>query len=340
MSIYSILVTNNAPGCGTEIEQQLTVTECTTYIVRLAPNSNAIGPFNVYVNDSIYYSAVTRNDMLSGQTIILSCVTPTPTLTPSPTVTPSPTATFGTTPTPTGTPSITPTSTITSTPTPSVTNTPSPTTTNTPTITPTPSSSLYNAYLIPEPQDSTSQNNLGQYMFDLGATNYFGYTNSGGVPSSSTYSADMGIYIQYSGWTGSNGNFITNVSTLNSSIRQSSGSGTDSFGCPQNQYTFGTIQLLTTNINPNIQYSYTVWVPLNGVGGTLTNMTIDVGDSTPCTNTLFNNYIPDATLAGINVTVPSGCAIPAGTYRVLWNFVLPSTPPQGNTIYFKGESKT
>ncbi len=25
MSIYSILVTNNAPGCSTEIEQQLTV---------------------------------------------------------------------------------------------------------------------------------------------------------------------------------------------------------------------------------------------------------------------------------------------------------------------------
>ena len=43
MSTYSILVTNNAPGCGTEIEQQLTVTGCTTYIVRLASNSNALG---------------------------------------------------------------------------------------------------------------------------------------------------------------------------------------------------------------------------------------------------------------------------------------------------------
>ena len=47
MSVYSILVTNNAPGCVNEIEQQFTVTECTSYIVRLASNSNALGPFNV-----------------------------------------------------------------------------------------------------------------------------------------------------------------------------------------------------------------------------------------------------------------------------------------------------
>jgi hypothetical protein len=43
MSTYSILVTNNTPGCATEIEQQLTVTECTSYIVRLTSNSNALG---------------------------------------------------------------------------------------------------------------------------------------------------------------------------------------------------------------------------------------------------------------------------------------------------------
>ena len=66
MSIYSILVTNNAPGCSTEIEQQLTVTGCTSYIVRLASNSNALGPFNIYVDDVIYYSAATRNDMFNG----------------------------------------------------------------------------------------------------------------------------------------------------------------------------------------------------------------------------------------------------------------------------------
>ena len=66
MSTYSILVTNNAPGCNTEIEQQLSVDGCTSYIVRLASNSNALGPFNIYVDDVIYYSAATRNDMFNG----------------------------------------------------------------------------------------------------------------------------------------------------------------------------------------------------------------------------------------------------------------------------------
>ena len=71
MSTYSILVTNNAPGCATEIEQQLTVTGCTSYIVRLASNSNALGPFNVYVDSVIYYSAQTRTEMFNGVVVTL-----------------------------------------------------------------------------------------------------------------------------------------------------------------------------------------------------------------------------------------------------------------------------
>lgn len=126
MSLYTILVTNIAPGCNNEIEQQVSVTGCTTYIVRLTSNSNALGPFNVYVDNDIYYSAVTRNDMLNGVIINLECATPTPT--PTPTVTPTPSIT----PTNTVTPSITPTNTATP------TNTP--TNTTTPTNTPTPSS--------------------------------------------------------------------------------------------------------------------------------------------------------------------------------------------------------
>ena len=66
MSIYTIIVTNNAPGCAAEIEQQLTVTGCTSYIIKLASNSNALGPFNVYVDTTLIYSAVTRNNMLMG----------------------------------------------------------------------------------------------------------------------------------------------------------------------------------------------------------------------------------------------------------------------------------
>lgn len=323
MSIYSILVINNAPGCDTEIEQQLTVTGCSTYNVKLVPTSNANGPFNIYVDGDLYYSAITRSELIIGKNVVLECVTPTPTTTTTPT------ATYGTTPTPTRTPTVTPTA----------TNTPTPTITPTVTMTPTPSNALYHAYLIPEPQDSISQNDLGQYLYDNGSIIYFGYANSGGVPSPVTYSNDMSVYIQYPGWTGNSGNFISNISTLKSSIRQSIGVGVDSYGCIQPQYTFGSIELPISGINSAIQYNYTIWIPLNGVGGVLNNMTVDVGESTPCTSTIFDNYIPDSILSGIDVNVPAGCVIPQGTYRVLWNFTLPSTPPQGSSLFFKGESK-
>lgn len=114
MTTYSILVTNIAPGCNNQIEQQLQVTGCTIYIVRLSSNSNALGPFNVFVDDEIYYSAVTRNQMLDGVVLNIECTTPTPTptLTPTPTITPSATPPN----TPTQTPTVTQTQTLTPTP--------------------------------------------------------------------------------------------------------------------------------------------------------------------------------------------------------------------------------
>jgi hypothetical protein len=423
MSTYSITVTNNAPGCNNQIEQQVTVTGCTSYIVRLAQNSNALGPFNVYVNSVIYLSAQTRTEMLNGVVVTLQCGTPTPTPTPSitptnqtPTVTPTntptptetPTVTPTNTPTPTETPTNTPTTTVTptvtststvtptvtssptvtptitatptitptitptpglspsqtptNTPTPTITptntNTPTithtstttptvtPTSTTTPTITPTitpsPSSAAFYGYLFPEPQDSTSLNNLGQFMYDQGASSFFGWGNSG-TPAGASYASDMAIYAQYSGWTGSNGNFITNVSTLAGAIRQSSGAGTDSYGCAQNQYTFGSIPVTTLQVNTTIQYTYTVWVPLAGVGGVMNNMTVDVGFGSACSTSVINAGVPDAGNAAVNVVVPSGCAIPAGTYRLLWMNELysePSSPPLTTTFWVKGNTKS
>lgn len=152
MTTYSILVTNNAPGCNNDIEQQIQVTGCTTYIVRLASNSNALGPFNVYVDSSLYYSALTRTDMFNGVVVTLDCVTSTPTMTPTQTMTQTPTSTFGTTPPPTPAVTETPTKTPTQTPTPTETITQTPSTTpgatpdgtptQTPTQTPTPTETI------------------------------------------------------------------------------------------------------------------------------------------------------------------------------------------------------
>jgi hypothetical protein len=226
---------------------------------------------------------VTPTDPMTGVT---TTPTPTPTLTPTntqtPSVTPTNTETPTNTPTSSQTPTVTPTNTVTPSITPSNTQTPSvtPTNTATPTVTPsetptntptltqtpTPTNLPFRGYIFPEPQDSTSQFDLGTYMSSFPSYTYAGFGNTGGYPAGPGYAADLNWYVQYSGWTGSNGNFITNVSTISNAIRQSSGTGTDSEGCSQNQYTFGSIGITTSMVNPNIQYVYSVWIPLAGVG--------------------------------------------------------------------------
>jgi hypothetical protein len=339
MSLFSIIVVNTTPGCDTQIEQQVNVTGCTSYLVRLTTNSDAVGPFNVYVDttgSTPYYSAVTKTQMIIGVVVALECL-PTPTPTSTPTNTPS-----SQTPTPTPTIGFTPTQTPTNTETPTSTPTQTPTQTNTqtPTTTPTPSAASFFAYLFPEPLDSVSQNDLGQYMYDAGA-DWYGVGNSG-VPSTSNYNTNMSYYVQYSGWTGSSGNFITPVTSLKSPIKQSAGYSTDGFGCSQNQFTFGTIQVTTSQVNPSAQYFYTVWIPLAGVGGTMNNMTMDLGLGSVCSTSIINDGIPDSVLASTSVTV-SGASIPDGTYRVLWMPQLtqiPTSIPLTQFIYFKGNTKT
>jgi hypothetical protein len=337
MATYSILVTNNADGCTTEIEQQLTVTSCTSYIVRLTSNSNAVGPFDVFVDSVIYYSAQTRTEMLNGVVVNLDCLTPTPSITPTNTPTPSITPTIGVTPTPTPTVTETPTNT----PTPGLSPSPTPTNTETPTNTPTPTSTppvVYYAYIFPEPLDSTSQASLGQYLYSSGST-WYGYGNSGGAPSITNYSNNLEIYANYSGWTTSVGNFVTPVASLVGAIRQTAGVGNDSFGCEQNQYTFGTVEITQSAVTSGITYNYSIWIPLSGVSNSMNNMTVNVGTSA-CDEQLFNGYIPESALAATTVTLTSGGAIPAGPYRVLWNFVLPLTTPLASSLFFKGNTKS
>lgn len=337
----------------------------TELILRLTLDTNALGPFSIYTGSTsttALYTGVTRNQLISGYAIELegssSGVTYTliiennqpgcddnvvsktiivyATATPTPSNTPTPTQTPGITSSPTPTP------TVTQTPDLSPSQTPSPT--PTPSQTPSPGGTFY-AYVIPEPLDATSQQELGQYLYDIsgGGSDYYGYGNSGGYPAGSNYATDMNYYIQFSGWTGSNGNFVTNVSTFAGSIRQSSGAGTDSFGCLQNQYTFGSVEISTSDVETTIEYAYSIWVPLNGVGGTMSNMTVNVGNGTACSTDIGNDLIPDDINSSINVTVPSGCAIPAGIYRVLWipNILgIPSALPLSSSIFIKGENKT
>jgi len=153
MPLQSVFVVNTALGCDNFIEQQISADTCNNYIVRITSNTNALGPFDVYIDSTgstPVYSAQTRDEMLNGVVIQLGpCVspTPTPTLTQTPTPTPSFTPTTTQTPTNTSTPTETPTETPTNTP----TNTSSPTPTPTNTETPTPS---VTANLTPTPTET------------------------------------------------------------------------------------------------------------------------------------------------------------------------------------------
>ena len=224
------------------------------------------------------------------------------------------------------------------TPTPTISNTPTPTPTPTPTLEP------YYAYVFAEPQSTSGLSDLGQFMYDNGAVFFYGYGNSG-IPNTNNYENDLIIYATYSGFTNgySINGFISQPNDLKSLIRQNSGIGTDSFGCPQNQYTFGTVEIKNTDVDINTQYFYSIWIPLSGVGGTFTNMTVDFGTGSPCSNNIFNDDIPSPTLSAINVTIPSDAAIPAGIYRVLWmptGGLQPSGLPFTGPLYIKGDTKT
>jgi hypothetical protein len=362
------------------------------YILRISPNSNATGPFDVYTGDTSItapvYSSATFDDMIVGVTLDLpgsptgviyqiyvvnleeGCddnfqqqvvlvtetttlpITPTvtPTNTPTPSITPSITLTqtpgLTSTPTPsvtptlTVTPSFTPSSTSTPTPTPSITSseTPTPTPTVTPTITPSATPNIYRAYLFPEPQSTSALDSLSLYMYYGGKT-WYGWGVSG-VPPVSNFADNMDYYAHFSGFTnGSTGDFVTPVQTLNSLVYQTN--TTDTFGCSVNQYEFGTIELNLSQVNTAIKYFYTLWIPLEGMNNTMSNLTINIG-TVPCGGDLGSNLIPDS-LRQINVNVTAGAAIPAGTYRVLWidpNMNLPLTAPLVNPLYFVARTYT
>ena len=275
--------------------------------------------------------------------------TPTASITATPSNTPSETPTNTPTPTNTSTPTVTPTATSTlpvasqtSTPTPTTTptTTNTPTQTTTPTPTPTGSAAGFMAYIFAEPQDPTNDATLLAYATTGGAIEWYSY-GGGGTPNNNAgnYSNDLDVYAHQPSFISGAGNFITPVS-LSAAIAQTGGQVIN--GVAQNLYTYGSIQVDSTSINSAIQYFYSIWVPLAGVGGTLTDMTNDVG-TTLGDDDVFPDIGTVTTLTALNVTVTSGAAIPAGTYRVLWvapQFALPISTPLTGSLYFRGDTKS
>lgn len=359
MSLETIIVVNKAPGCNTEVQKQVTVTGPSCYIVRIPSSSNSIGPFDIYINATSevpYATDITRQQMIDGYVVCFELTptpTPTPTVTPSNTPTPSvtppstatPTPTKTATPTPTVTPSTsvgaTPTNTPSNTATPTVTPTNTTTPTHTPTQTPSPTSNPYYAYIFAEPLNPSDDTTLLNYALVNGAVEWYSWQSAGSPPNNSggNYSNDLDVYAHQPSFIGGTGNFEL-PTTLKQIIAHYNGQVIN--GVSQNIYTFGTIQVSTANVTPSLQYFYSIWIPLAVVGGSISNMTIDVGTSLGGSD-LFNDVNTVTSLTALNVTVTSGAAIPAGTYRVLWvtpNFLLPPITPLTGSLYFRGDTKS
>lgn len=139
MSLYSVFIVNKSSTCLNAIEEQLTVSGCSTYTIYLSQNSDASGPFDISIGSSAatpVYSGISRSVLLSGVQLSFECISPTPTKTPTmtPFFTVTPTRTPTNTPTNTATPTNTPTISVT----PSITPTNTPTASVTQTITPSP----------------------------------------------------------------------------------------------------------------------------------------------------------------------------------------------------------
>jgi len=207
-----------------------------------------------------------------------------------------------------------------------------------PNITPTPSARAYYAYIFAEPQTFDDGVTLENYMLNESLATWGGYQFYG-VPDEDNYSNNMNAYAHYPAFTSNIGNYKYPPIFLSGAIKQTSSYSEDSFGCPQNQYTFETIRVGASQINTDIKYFYSIWIPIDGVGNTMTNMFINAG-STPCGTDYSDQGIPDS-IASQNVTVTSGAAIPSGTYRVLFLSLLnlPNTNKLLNDIYIKGNIK-
>ena len=196
------------------------------------------------------------------------------------------------------------------------------------------------AYIFAEPQSSGDDTTLYNYAVANGAVEWWSFYGASAPPNNSggNYSNDLNVYAHQTSFVSGGGNFVTPV-TFSAPIAQTAGQIINGFA--QNIYTYGSIQVSSTVVNPAIQYFYSIWVPLAGVGGSISDMTNDVGTSAGSQD-IYADVGTVTLLTALNVTVTSGAAIPVGTYRVLWvspQYTLPGGTPLTGSLYFRGETK-
>jgi hypothetical protein len=192
----------------------------------------------------------------------------------------------------------------------------------TPSSTPT---ALY-AYLFIEP--STGSTSIGNYMFNNGAIEFFGFTNftqPSAVPSE--FNDELNLYVNYSGWT--NGELPTIVTSI---VPQSTG-GVDSYGNPIVAYNFETVEIPIGTVDTNAWYT---WIIPTSLTNYQYQNEIDVSLSSP---NILTSVLTEPTIS-MNTFTYSGSTIAPVTYRVYSTYPSDTLLLDNTTydIYFRGGS--
>lgn len=376
MPLQSVIVVNTAAGCNTLIEQQVSAVTCSNYVVRLAETSNALGPFDVYIDttgSTAVLSGQTRTQMLDGVVVQLGpCGTPTPT--PTQTITPT-----GGTPTPTPTPSITPTNTGTPTQTPTQTptntGTPTntPTNTETPTNTPTPTSTIGSTPTQTPTNTETPTNTPTPSITPSGGTSPTPTPTPTVTPSSSlgiaylfiepiTGFTEIGQYLYDQGTTffGFSNNSAPNTAnssqfnidmneyvsfsgwtgstfpSVRSQAVPQSSGGIDSFGNSISAFNFTTHEVPAGTVPTNAWYTWII-----PTGSTNNGIQQKISYSVNGNPNAMTTLIMDSTIYSFNFNYTGSTGpIPTGEYRVYTTFSDLALYIDGTStaIYFKGDT--
>lgn len=74
--VSTIYITNTSSECDITVEQNVTTSSCTNYYLRINPNVNSNGPFDVTVVTGFNfqtYTGITLNDLKMGVEIPINC---------------------------------------------------------------------------------------------------------------------------------------------------------------------------------------------------------------------------------------------------------------------------
>jgi hypothetical protein len=75
MQVSSIYITRSS-GCTYTLEENITTTSCTNYVVRLNPMIDSVGTYDITVvngGDFQIYTGITSNDLKNGIELPLNC---------------------------------------------------------------------------------------------------------------------------------------------------------------------------------------------------------------------------------------------------------------------------